>query len=139
MKQKGFVVADAQFAADLSAGAGGRAGLEEIVDDLDRAFDGDEALGFGAEEGGDGRDAVGVFEGVADGGAVAGVAAEEGGVGAVERGDDLGPAVGREHVAREECGGGVRHGVVGVDHVEGVIAGDLGEFHGQRQGVVGVL
>ena len=139
MKEEQFVVGDAEFAADGGAGAGRGARGEKIVDDLDRAFHADEALGLGAEKFGDGGDAVGRFEGVADGGAITGVGAEEGGIGAVERGDDFGPAVLGEHVACEEGGGRVGHRIVRVDEIEAVVAGHFSEFHRKREGVVGIF
>ena len=109
------------------------------MDDLDRAFDADETLRFRAQKCRDGRDAISGFEGVTDGGAVASVAAEQGGVSAVERGDDFGASMLGEHVAREKRGGRVRHGVVRVDEIEPVVAGNLREFHGERQRVIGIF
>ena len=72
-----------------------------------------------------------------DGGRVAGVVAEQRRVRAVQCRDDAGLLAGREHRAREDRGGGVRHGVVDVEHVEAVVAAHLGHAHGERQGVVG--
>ena len=76
---------------------------------------------------------------MADGRAVAGVAGEEGGVGAVEGGDDLGPLAGGQHGAGEKRGGGMRHGVVDMKHVERVVAADLGHLDRERERVVGIF
>jgi len=74
---------------------------------------------------------------VLDGGRVAGVVAEQCRVRAVQCRDDAGLLAGREHRAREDRGGGVRHGVVDVEHVEAMVAAHLGHAHRERQGVVG--
>ena len=137
----GWSFASALGAGWANGGAGARrwAGCEEIMDDLDRTFDADETLRFRAQKCRDSRHAIGGFEGMADGRAVTGVAAEQGGVGAVECGDDFGAPMLGEHIAREERGGRVRHGVVRVDEIETVVTGNFGEFHGQRQCVIGIF
>ena len=117
--------------------AAGRARGEEVVDDLDRAVEVEHALGFALERLGHGGDRVRRGQRVLDGGRVAGVVAEQRRVRAVQRRDHAGLLPGREHRAREDRGGGVRHGVVDVEHVEAMIAAHLGHAHRQRQGVVG--
>ena len=70
------------------------------------------------------------------------VGADQRDVGAVQRGDDLGGAsrrVGGQHLAGQVGAGGVRDGVVGVDQIELLAAGDLDQLRRQRQRVGRVL
>ncbi len=92
--------------------------------------------GFALERLGHGGDRVRRGQRVLDGGRVAGVAAEQRRVRAVQGRDNAGLQVGREHGAREDRGGGVRDGVVDMEHVEAMVAAHLGHAHGERQGVV---
>ena len=131
-------VGEAEIAADFFSRTPWRARGEEVVDDVDGGAQREVALGFGFQKVRDGGDGVGAIESVADGGAVAGVAGEECGVGAVEGGDQFGALGFGEHGVGEHGGGGVGDGVVDVQNVEVTIAADLGHFHGEREGVVGI-
>jgi hypothetical protein len=132
------LVAEAELAADGLGRAAGRARREEVVDDLDGTVEVEHVLRLAPKRVRHGGHGVRRGERVFDGGRVSGVLAEQRGVGSVQRRDHARPLIGRQHRPGEDRRGGVRHGVVHVQHVEPVVAAHLGHAHRQRQRVVGI-
>ena len=102
--QHDHLVSHAELVPHLVARLARRAGLEEVVHQVDRPIDIEDAPGFVTEVLRHDRDRVGTRQSVSDRRSVAWVTAQQGGVGAVQRGDDLRPRPGRQHRPREDGG-----------------------------------
>ena len=108
--------------------------VDEVADDLDLGVDVEGFAGAVAEVGGDGGDAVGLFDAELCDGKVGAVEADERDVGAVERGDEGKMMAARgEHLPGQQSADGVRDGVVDVEEIERVELGDLGHAGGEGE------